>query len=148
MKSVAPEPFLLRIYDPEKDYPTLCEWWRARGKNPPLRELLPKLAVVAHRGDEDAAMGFLFMDNSTGVCFFEMPVSRPGMALSDVRRAFEAVMGFLKMRAAQLGYVVMYGYTLPAIAREARRLGFHKQRENMVMIYSILREEAQNGHGG
>ncbi len=146
MKSPEPEPFLLRVFDPGADFPTLAAWWRARGKNPPLRELLPKLGVVAHRGGEDAAMGFLYMDNSSPVCFFELPISRPGMALCDVRRAFEAVMGFLKLRAAQLGYAIMYGYTLPALAREARRLGFREQRKDMTMIYAILREEVEDGN--
>jgi len=137
--SPAPEPFLLRVFDPEADYPTLAAWWRARGKNPPVRELLPKLGVVAHRGGEDAAMGFVFMDNSSPVCFFELPISRPHLALSDAREAFKAVVEFLKLRAAQLGYAVMYAYTFPALAREAGRLGFKKQREGMIMIYAELK---------
>ncbi len=146
MKSLAPEPYLLRMFEPEADYPLLCEWWRARGKNPPMRELLPKLGVVAHRDGEDAAMGFVFMDNSSPVCFFEVPTARPGLSLADAREAFAAVIGFLKLHTAQLGYVVMYGYTLPALAREARRLGFQKQREGMTMIYSVLKGD-DDGHG-
>lgn len=132
-------PFLLRVFDPETDYEKLCEWWRARGKEPPALALMPKLGVVAHRGGEDCAMAFLYMDNSSPVCFLELPISRPELPLADARGAFEAAVGFLKMRAAQLGYLVMYAYTFAALAREARKLGFKKQREGMIMIYAELK---------
>lgn len=137
--SQAPEPFLLRVYDPEADYLTLCEWWRARGKEPPLKELLPKLAVVAHRGGEDYAMGFLYMDNSSPVCFFEMPISKPGMGVREARRAFGAIVNFLKQRAVQLGYGVMYAYARPALANEGESMGFEKQADGLTMLCTVLK---------
>jgi len=129
--------YLLREFDAANDYPVAVEWWTAhQTTKAPLREMLPKLGLVASNEHGDPhAFAWLFMDNSVGVCFVEFPVTKPGIGLRRARLAFDAILFGLKEAARAMNYGVMIAYTLPAIARELRtRHGFSECRSGMVML--------------
>lgn len=138
--------FFMRSFT-DSDYPMLREWWEARGRSTvPIAPMLPKLGVIASDDSGDCAAAFLYMDNSVGVCWIEYPVTRPGMPLSETRQVMGEITAFLKQSAAAMGYGLMVAYTLPAIARELRRLGFAEMRRDMVMMVAPTSTEEHNGN--
>lgn len=137
----------MRHYDAERDYEMLRHWWLCHSHSaPPSMKMLPKLGVLAslELNGEPSAAAFLYMDNSTGVCWIEYPVTRPGMKLSETRQALGEICNYLKGAAKSMNYGVMVAYTIPAIARELQRHGFVEARKNMTMLLSST--EVHNGN--
>jgi len=130
---------LLRVFDPERDYETVSTWLAERGLRPIPLAILPKLGILAERDGVPAAAAWLYMDNSgSGVCFLEGTVTRPGITLRDARESVRAVVSFLKVRAAELGYSTMITFCNPVLAREARRSGFEECTKNLTMLSAGL----------
>ncbi|HWL54278.1 MAG TPA: hypothetical protein VNQ90_17695 [Chthoniobacteraceae bacterium] len=102
--SVAPEPFLLRFFEPERDYQTVRGWWEAHGWSAVPVQVLPRLGIVAERGGEPTAAGWLYMDNSVGVGWLEWLVARPDASPRDVYRALASVIEFIRSEAKRMGY--------------------------------------------
>jgi hypothetical protein len=127
MKSPAPNPFLLRVFDPEADYETVASWWRAHEWNPVPVQVLPKLGIVAERDGVSIAAGWLYMDNSVGVGWLEWLVASPEATPRQVFQSISAVIGFIKSRAAQLGYhTLMTTCRQQSLGRLLERNGFQK----------------------
>lgn len=112
----------LRMVAPA-DLDTAAGWAEARGARF-VAAILPKLGVVALDDGEPVAMCWLHMDNSVGVCWPEMPVSKPGIGLKRARGAFRFIMEFLEQEAKRLDYGVMIVHTTPVLARALTGFGF------------------------
>lgn len=135
----------LRMYDAEKDHPTIMQWCADHGHVGIPANVLPKLGVVVQADGEDVAALWMYMDNSTGVCFAEYPVTKAGVGLKLARRAFVTALDFLKSEARINGYWLLRVTTLPAIARILSGQGFVVDNSNMVSMVCPLVEE--NSHG-
>jgi hypothetical protein len=116
----------------------LAATWAEEHGAPFVPAILPRLGVVAVDEDGPVAMCWLHMDNSVGVCWPEMPVSKPGLGVQAARHAFAAIMGFLEEEARRLDYGVMICHTNPAIARILKRLGFEEASAGWVKLYKKL----------
>lgn len=112
----------LRMVEPA-DLATAAGWAEAHGATF-APAILPKLGVVASDESGPVAMCWLHMDNSVGVCWPEMPVSRPGLSFRAARRAFLFIMEFLEQEAKRLDYGVMIVHTTPVLARALTGFGF------------------------
>lgn len=136
-------PYLVREFDGERDYPTFREWHYDHGAPPPPIEMLPRLGVMAYRDDREDAALFLYMDNSVGVCFAEHVCTRPGLGIRAARQAIERAVDYLKKAAAEMGYGLMVIHTRPGIERFAEKIGFHVGFRDVVTMYSATREEEE-----
>lgn len=142
------EPLLqLRMYDPDKDHPMIMEWCVAHGHVGIPANILPKLGVVVQADGEDVAALWLYMDNSTGVCFAEHPITKGNISVKLAKQALTLAIEYLKNEARANGYWVMRVFTLPAIARTLKQCGFGKDGEGYVsMACALLEENYGNGN--
>ncbi|MBN8708978.1 MAG: hypothetical protein BGO12_05885 [Verrucomicrobia bacterium 61-8] len=130
----------LREFDPARDYERVSAWWQAHGWSAVPVGALPRLGVVAYFAHEDdiAAAGWLYMDNSVGVCMLEWLVTRPANRPKDSLRALDAIIEFLQQRAVDFGYGVMLTTARQsALVRLHERHGFQKTDEGVTHLISF-----------
>jgi len=139
--------YQLRMFEPDRDYGLLKDWFEIHGSTPPPAMILPKLGAVCMKDGEDVAMLFLYMDNSTGVCRAEFPVTRPKLPLRDSRTALTHLFTYMRKVARDLGYPVMFVTTLPAIARFLEGMGFKTDMTNLVSMVGSTSTEEEDDHG-
>ena len=109
--------------------------------------ILPKLGVVVQADGGDVAALWLYMDNSTGVCFAEHPITKGGISVKLAKNALCFALEYLKNEARANGYWVMRVFTLPPIARMLKSCGFSQDNKGMVaMACALLEEDYGNGN--
>jgi hypothetical protein len=126
----------------DEDWFTLSEWWACHRYAGPDRSMLPKLGIMVEKDGPIAAI-WLYMDNSVGVCFAEYPVTKPGLSMKEARESFTHAIEFLKIAAKEMNYGILIVRTRPAIARILFKLGFTKDQENIVGMWTLT--GVQNG---
>jgi hypothetical protein len=136
----------LRMYDPDKDHPMIMQWCVDHGHVGIPANVLPKLGVVAQANGEDVAAVWLYMDNSTGVCFAEYPITKGGVSVKLAKSALLFALAFLKAEAKINGYWIMRVFTIPAIARTLENAGFRKDVKGLIGMACPLLEEC-DGNG-
>ena len=137
----------LRMFDADKDHPMIMQWCVDHGHVGIPAKVLPKLGVVVQADGKDVAAVWLYMDNSTGVCFAEYPITKGGISVKLAKSALLFAMTFLKSEAKINGYWVMRVFTLPAISRCLKAAGFRKDGEGFVSMACDLNEEGDHGNG-
>lgn len=136
--------FQLRFFDAEADYEMVADWFACHGEMAPLAAVLPKLGVVCEMDGEAVAALWLYMDNSTGVCWAEYPVTRPKLKLSQTKAALTHLFNYLRMVASSNNYALMRVTTIKPIARFLEKMGFKTDRANLVsMVGATKLEEEQ-----
>lgn len=124
----------LREYRPE-DYPMLEGWWKEHKTNAPPSAMLPRLGVIAEINKIPTAAGFLYMDNSVGVCLFEFAVSNPRQPAKKIVVALEVVLDFIQKRAKELGYgVMMTSCHQSSLSRFYEENGFKVSNRNVTQL--------------
>jgi hypothetical protein len=136
----------LRMYDPDKDHPMIMQWCVDHGHVGIPANVLPKLGVVAQANGEDVAAVWLYMDNSTGVCFAEYPITKGGVSVKLAKSALLFALAFLKAEAKINGYWIMRVFTIPAIARTLENAGFRKDVKGLIGMACPLLEDC-DGNG-
>jgi len=129
---------MIRFFE-DSDYEIVCQWWDKReiGKVPST--MLPKLGVVWIEGDRPGAMGWLYMDNSTGVCFPAWFTADPDLGPKAIYRGITNVLKFLENEAKSMKYGAMIAQTnIPGLAAIYSRHGFQKGDESMVQLFKSL----------
>jgi len=136
----------LRMYDADNDHPMIMRWCVDHGHVGIPANVLPKLGVVVQADGEDIAAVWLYMDNSTGVCFAEHPITKGGISVRLAKNALTLAMNFLKAEAKINGYWVMRVFTLPAISRFLKSVGFKKDGDGFVSMACDLNAEDDHGN--
>lgn len=136
----------LRMYDPAKDHPMIMQWCVEHGHVGIPANILPKLGVVVQADGEDVAAVWLYMDNSTGVCFIEHPITKGGISVRLMRTGLAFALNFLKQEARANGYWIMRAFTIPPLARFLKNHGFQKDMDGIVSMACPLLEEAAHGN--
>ena len=125
---------MVDIYNTEKHYGLLEEWWRGHGQTPVPEPFLPKLGYISYRDDVPVCAAWVAMSNSHGVCYMEFFVSNPdyeGHKLAATRDLFTVVKTTLK----ELGYAIMFAAVDDEHkAMAAERFGFTRLSNNMIHI--------------
>jgi hypothetical protein len=134
------------MYDPDKDHPMIMQWCVDHGHVGIPANVLPKLGVVAQANGEDVAAVWLYMDNSTGVCFAEYPITKGGVSVKLAKSALLFALAFLKAEAKINGYWIMRVFTIPAIARTLENAGFRKDVKGLIGMACPLLEDC-DGNG-
>lgn len=129
----------VRPWNRETDADLCAEWWRAHTGTAFQVNMLPPLGVMAEDEAGPIAACWLHLSLGIGVCFLEMPVSRPGLSLKQAREAFAAVRGALEAAALAHDYGVMIVHTPAAIARTLARDGFHFAEKPVLTGTKLLR---------
>jgi hypothetical protein len=135
----------LRMFDPAKDHPMIMQWCVDHGHVGIPANVLPKLGVVVQADGEDIAALWLYMDNSTGVCFAEYPITKAGLSVALMTSALRCALDFLKQEARINGYWIMRVFTIPPLARLLKAEGFRKDTEGLIGMACPLLEDT-DGH--
>jgi hypothetical protein len=135
----------LRMFDPAKDHAMIMQWCVDHGHVGIPANVLPKLGVVAQADGEDIAALWLYMDNSTGVCFAEYPITKAGLSVALMTSALRCALDFLKQEARINGYWIMRVFTIPPLARLLKAEGFRKDTEGLIGMACPLLEDT-DGH--
>lgn len=107
------------------DYQLVSGWWESRHSEPLAETILPPLGVIVEDGQGPCAAVWCYECFGVGVCFLEFPIARPGMHFNESLRAFEmAIEGCVRIAKQHGDFSLFQGYTLPAIARALRSIGF------------------------
>ena len=132
---------MVRDYTTE-DRDMVEDWHQGHGSIAPPEILLPKLGIVVSIDCNPSAAMWLYMDNSTGVCFPDHIVTRPCLGPTTARKVLEEGIQFLRWTAAEMGYGAMICHTLPAIARTLKKIGFKECNSRaMVQLWIPTRED-------
>ncbi|RBP37009.1 hypothetical protein DES53_115150 [Roseimicrobium gellanilyticum] len=106
------------------DYQMISEWREGHNVGPLPETVIPPLALVCERDGEPMAFACCYQSYGIGVCFLEWLITRPGLNLAEARLALEHVIRAIAACTKDT-HALMFGYCVPALAREAKRnLGF------------------------
>jgi len=133
----------LRMFDPAQDYDMVCAWWAGHGWNAVPQAFLPKLGVVAYVTDgdksEDTAAAWLYMDNSSPVCWLEYMVSNPKANAGRAVKSLRHLDSFLTGEAKALGYhAMMTTCRQDSLVKFHAKNGFTKTDEDVTHLVKIL----------
>lgn len=131
----------LREFKPE-DHPNIAQWWEGHGWSPIPLNILPKLGMIVSRDDIDVCAGWLYMDNSVGVCWLDWLVTNPEADPKSVIRCISQLVTFMSDRARDLNYGVMLtACRQPSLVRLYQRNGFNKTDTDVTHLMMVLTEE-------
>jgi hypothetical protein len=129
----------LKIFEPEADYETVKEWWEGHGWNALPAVMLPKLGVMAFTEQHGLAAGWLYMDNSCGVCMLEWLVTNPEVKGTGTVRGLKHVCEFLTKQAKSFGYTIMLTTCRQdSLARFHERNGFQTTDSEMIHLVKLM----------
>jgi hypothetical protein len=129
----------VREYTPE-DHPMLMEWWKAHGWPGVAKEVLPKLGLIVEVDTKPIVAGWLYMDNSVGVCWLEWVVGNPDSRGREIIPAIAVLIDFMGKRALEMDYGVMLtGTRTSSLIRLYEKNGFEKTDEGVTHLIKILR---------
>lgn len=127
-----------RIFEDE-DYPIVTAWWKAHGFPPVPFAILPKLGAIVSNEKQDICAGWLYMDNSVGVCWLEWSVTNPECSGFDSIRGIKALNKFIEERASEMGYgVMMTTCRQESLCRLHEKCGFIKTDTGMIHMVKQL----------
>lgn len=91
------------------DYATISAWWRARGANPPARNILPTLGIIAESAGCPLAATFAYLDaTGSGVAWTGWMISDPSSPPASAGRAMFRATEFLEQECQRLGYWIAW----------------------------------------
>jgi hypothetical protein len=122
------------------DYQMVDAWMRDHGRGAFQENLMPALGLFVTCQEpggasaEDLAVGWLYLDNSIGVCHLDHFVTRPGLTVAQAYVAMQVLVECMLEEARTLNYGRVNVFTPPAIARFLRRMGFAQRAEGLTML--------------
>lgn len=129
---------MVRVFDFDKDYGILQQWWTAHGSNPPRPEHLSSTGLIVEVGGKPVCSGFLYNTDSK-ICVFEFVVCDPKASKDDRNVALPELIENIKQIAATRGYTLIY--TSIYIKRYIERLknaGFIVTNQNQTHLFCPL----------
>jgi hypothetical protein len=130
-----------RVYEPE-DYAILEAWWVAHGWSAVPENILPKLGLIISNEEKDICAGFLYMDNSVGVCWLEWVVTNPEATGFEAMKGIKALTKFMEKEADRMDYGVMMTTCRQAsLTRLHEKNGFIKTDEGVTHLLRIVPRE-------
>jgi hypothetical protein len=128
-----------RNFDPERDYPLACEWWRKHGRDPYPLNLLPATGIVICRPSSARLMVWLYFDTTSPTAFVDHVLSAPGQENESVRSAWIfACKSPIPVLAEERGVEVIIGRCPPALARQCKPLGWTIDDTPLISIACVL----------
>lgn len=132
-------PTLAVIEDLPALYPTLEKWWNGHGWPAVPQAILPKLGILASKGERPVAASWLYMDNSCGVSILEWTVADPDAAPRDVATSILRIADFAQQEARRLNYSVMLTTCRQeSLSKLLQRAGFHETDREMIHLVTTL----------
>ena len=100
----------LRYYESERDYPTVCEWWRAWDWPPIDQEILPEIGIVSEIDGVPAFCAWLYRTDSK-MAWIGFPISNREVRKKERCAAIDAAIAALRELARTHGYTAFSAIT-------------------------------------
>jgi len=124
----------LELFERER-YEDICKLFAEREVSPPPLAILPRLGYLAFDESGLAAVAWLYMDNSVGVCWPHFLCARKGLDLRQARGVCDAIIDTMSATARDLGYGIMIaGVSGEALASELESRGFSRLCSTVNMV--------------
>lgn len=124
---------VIRPFEAEKDYETVCKWWRAWSWTPLPLHALPKYGAIISDGHKDLYAGWLVRTDSS-VCLLEWFIGNP--LARESTGALEQLIEYLTAEAKAQGFlsaVVMARN--PHLIRKLKRCGYEVRDTNTDLLF-------------
>lgn len=134
-----------RLIDLDTDYADVAKWWESHGIKVIPSGFLPKVGVMVE-SDEGVKLcaGWIYMDNSSPVCWFEWvttnPKNRPTLSLVALKVAIGAAKAaVLGIREEATGAAaIMFTCRQPSLARLFEKEGFERTDEGVTHMLCVV----------
>lgn len=134
-----PALYQLRLFDKEKDYDLVSSWWQGHNWSSVPAVMLPQLGVVASADENPVAAGWLYMDNSSGVCMLEWLVTDPAAPAMKAVKGLTHICRYLSGQAKDFGYTSMLTTCRQdSLAKFHERNGFTRTDGEMIHLVKAL----------
>lgn len=131
----------VRPYDPEADYPTFEQWWKAHHFTPVPPIALPALGNVALYNNAPVAAAWLFMDSTTPIAMLEWIVTNPDNNPKISAIGITHCVQSLKLAAAAAGHtIILASCRQESLARLLIKTGFQESDKNVIHLINVLTE--------
>ncbi len=127
-----------RFFSVEKDYATICEWWKAWGWQPVPEVFLPEVGIIVSRQGFDTCAGFLYQTDSAG-CWIENIVTNKD-APKNIRRGTTVfLIDALAAKAKELNYLMAFSSSInKALINNLRKCGFSGDVKDVTQLVRLL----------
>lgn len=129
--------YQIRLFgDAPGDLELVNSWRESHGAPPMPEAVVPPLAIFSELDGEPVAFAACYQSYGVGVCFMEWLATKPGMTLSQSRRAVGHVVDGLKACTRDT-HGLMMATCSPGVARGAQHFGFQVTSDKAVQIATI-----------
>lgn len=131
---------ILEVYDREKHYDMVVQWWCDHGWTAVPHFFLPKLGIVAYtQQGEPIAAWWMYLDNSCPVAIAEWLVSNPKIGSRVLIGAIWAIWEIFEQRAREMGYqVVITTSRVHGLISVLEKIGFRVTDSGMTHLVKKL----------
>lgn len=119
---------------------TFREWWRGHGTEAVPIKTLPKCGVLVYdENDQEAAVSWLYMDNSVGCAWMAWMTTRPDLTPIQSVRILEYLVGAVEAVALELNYGLMFTMTdRPGLQRWLSKRGWNPNHTGMTQLFKPI----------
>lgn len=129
---------MARFYNPNADYPMVCEWRKGHGKQPVEQRFLPPIGLIAELDNQAIAAGWLIKTDA-GVGLLEHGVSNPTAPKRSIYQATRMITEQLSLIAAEMGLSQVWGVVCNrGLSRMYRESGFIQQDKKFDVFVGVL----------
>ncbi len=132
--NIIPIGYRVRSFEMKRDFVMVNQWSRAHGRDGLPAAYLPPDGIILTLQGEPIAAGWLYKSLGVGVAFLEHVHTRPGLTPKQAREAIAVLVTYFRDNAKADNYGVLLAHTYLAMARCAKRDGWHVLGEDRVAI--------------
>lgn len=128
----------------EAEYELVARWWRARVREAPPRNILPRLGVIACYGQGvPVAAAFAYLDAAgSGTAWLGWMITDPAAPKALAGRAMMRALDFLEKECRRLGYWLGWAtVNEPSFIRFLERRGYARTDEGLCHLFKTLGKE-------
>ena len=136
-----------RLIDLDTDYEEVSRWWESHGFKVVPRGFLPKVGVMVEADDgTKLCAGWIYMDNSSPVSWFEWvttnPRNRPTLSMIALKMAVGAAkesVAAIREEASGAG-ALLFTCRQTSLARLFEKEGFERTDENVIHMLCVIEQ--------
>lgn len=124
----------VRAFEFGRDYPEICEWWRAGGWSYVPKSALSQIGSIVEEGDLKIAAAWLYITGS-GLCQLEWlvtnPEAKPKQRVKAIKKCIKSLGKLGKAGGAELVFTSLNN---DALIRIYQKCGFGITEKNMTNL--------------
>lgn len=129
----------VRIFDKEKDWETVRDWWIQWGKDPIAPILLPSVGLIVGDGEKDVCTTWIYHEPGCGTAVLGFTISNKEIDRNVRSEALDLLYKEVVDLTRKAGILVLTSYNNnKSILKRLSKLGFVKGDLSMTNLIKIL----------